>query len=114
MLQLAAQVTRSKKEITSYTDLLIQLDRSTSQLENSVREFLSLDHQAFRVLYNIQEQIEVARTNYDEFRHRKHRLDLWLAKNPDIVGAARVRLMLDHVHVSNRRGRPYLCKSYHM
>ena len=112
MLQLAAQVARSKKEIASYTDLLIQLDQSSSQLKSSLQEFLSLDHQAFRVLYNIQEQIEGARANFDEFRHKKHRLEVWLANNPDIVGAARVRLMLDHVHVSRRRFRLYLCKSF--
>ncbi|KAI9265105.1 hypothetical protein BDA99DRAFT_507744 [Phascolomyces articulosus] len=108
MLQLAAQVSRAKKEIVSYTDLLNQLDQSIQHLQTNVQEFQSLDQQSFRLLYHVQEQLEVVKANYNGFRRRMHKLDLWLAQNPDIVGAARLRLMLDHVHVSSYRYWFYL------
>ncbi|KAI9498888.1 hypothetical protein BDB00DRAFT_324972 [Zychaea mexicana] len=73
------------------------------QLTSSIQEFQSMGEQAYCVLQAIQEQLEIVQQDFYAFRHRMHRLDLWMTANPDVVGAARLRLMLDHVHVSPGR-----------
>ncbi|KAI8138192.1 hypothetical protein BJV82DRAFT_583079 [Fennellomyces sp. T-0311] len=95
MLQLAAQVTRAKKEIVSYTDHLTKLNRSCTALAASLHEYQAVDNHHLQVLHSVKKQVEQASVDCNKVRHRLHRLDLWLGANPDLVGAARLRLMLD-------------------
>lgn len=106
--RLSHKVQEDQETIATYTEQLTTLDDAWDTLANAVKSATSNYHQGEGSI----QQFHLERTDrrlqktmhgYTELAKRMHHLDEHIKANPDAVGTARVRLMLDNRNLYRRR-----------
>lgn len=102
--QLKNSIHQSQSDILTWMQRMEKLDDSFKTLRDSLQEYLTIDQSSRRLLEHARGQLGKTVENYGSMTRRIHKLDTWLAANQDIVGATRLKLMMDRMDVkSNHR-----------
>lgn len=114
--RLSHQVQEDQEIIATYTEQLTTLNDAWNTLAGAVRNATSSYHQGNGSIqqYHLERmdrRLQKTMHGYTELAQRMHHLDEHIKANPDAVGTARVRLMLDNRNLGRQQCLRWLALS---